>query len=160
MAGTRSEYLLQLLRGLDGERSRLVIVSFNRPEGYKLHDNATLPTLTKSFEAAGSMGNLKIWPMWVRAKDGRGAAGGNHYMKTVFVETMARTWDLLRGYDGDAAFLEDDLRVSPDFFSALKAASQIKRANDVGVFAMGGWAGQNTGSFHHPEAQHFVLKTW
>ena len=71
---------------------------------------------------------------------------------------MAKAFSVLRGYDGDAVFLEDDLRVSPDFFSALEAASQIKQANDVAVFAMGGWAGQNIGSVHHPE--RFVLKTW
>eukprot|EP01043_Picozoa_sp_COSAG02_P109927 COSAG02_NODE_46037_length_352_cov_0.802372_1_plen_117_part_11 len=77
------------------------------------------------------------------------------------MDTMTKVWEILRGYDGDAVFLEDDLLVSPDFFAAVGAASKIKQANDMAVFAMGGWSGQNIGSdgsLHN--TRMFMRKTW
>jgi hypothetical protein len=159
MAGSRSEYLVQLLRSVDVlGQPRLVIVSFNRPEPARSHD----ALLTKSFKAAQMPTRLRIWPVWIHSIASRGKLpqymGRNHQMKAVWVETMVKVWEVLRGHDGDTVFLEDDLVVAPDFFSALGAASQIKRANDAAVFAMGGWAGENVGSIRRPE--QFVRKTW
>lgn len=156
MAGTRSRYLLRQLQNLDDlGRPRLVIVSFNRPMLTESHPIA----LTKSFEAAGTMKNIVVWPIWIQSMAVHESM--NHHVKMVWMDTMTKVWEILRGYDGDAVFLEDDLLVSPDFFAAVGAASKIKQANDMAVFAMGGWSGQSIGSdgsLHNPRM--FMRKTW
>lgn len=153
MAGSRSEYLRQQLESLDAlGHAQLVIISFNRP----VLENSRSATLTKSFEAASLMRHLVIWPIWIRPSVVR--EGMNRHLKTVWMETMVGVWEVLRGYEGDAVFLEDDLVVSPDFFAAMSAASKIKQSSNMAVFAMGGWAGENTGLKRSPE--EFIRKTW
>ena len=156
MAGARSGYLRRQLQSLDDQgRARLVIVSFNRPKLSESH-----PTeLTKSFEAAATMKHILIWPIWIQSR--AASTSLNRHVKMVWIDTMIKVWETLHGYNGDAVFLEDDLLVSPDFFAAVGAASEIKQTNDLAVFSMGGWAGQNIGSdpsLHNP--RQFMRKTW
>lgn len=157
MAGSRSEYLLQVLQQLDDlGRAQLVIVSYNRPKISESHPIE----LTKSFEVAGTMKNLIVWPIWSSQNLLTDAHGSmNRYVKVVWMETMAKVWETLHGYDGDVIFLEDDLLVSPDFFTAVDAASEVKQSSNTAVFALGGWAGQNAGSASRRPEQ-FMRKTW
>ena len=52
-------------------------------------------------------------------------------------------WDILKPYDGDVAFIEDDLVVSLDFYRALAETLRFKQLKGANVFAMGGWGGEN-----------------
>lgn len=157
MAGSRSNYLLQQLQNLDDlGRAQLVMVSFNRPMLTQTH-----PTeLTKSFKIACTVKNLIIWPIWIRSDSTVAEESMNRHMKVVWMHTMSKVWQALDGYEGDVVFLEDDLLVSPDFFAAAGAASEIKQTSGMAIFALGGWAGQNTGSPAGRRPEQFVRKTW
>ena len=72
--------------------------------------------------------NIGIFTGGVQYHGSDGCPAGNAYMKRVWVKTMTQAWALLPDYDGDMVFLEDDLRVAPDFFSAVAAASRISCA--------------------------------
>jgi hypothetical protein len=151
LAGHRHEYLQQTLASLDTHR-RLVVVSFNTAVAAKHR-------LTRSFDAARCVKHLRILPLRVQLDCGDCEAHrpGNAFAKRVWVLSMRQVWKTLVGYSGDVVFLEDDLRVAPDFYAAVAAASRIKSSASSQLFAMGGWAGINT---KLPDPHHFILKTW
>jgi hypothetical protein len=66
-------------------------------------------------------------------------------LKHHWFNVMHNVWDLLSDYDGDIVFLEDDILISPDFFTALDAAVRFKKQSNgiAQVLAMGGWGGEH-----------------
>jgi hypothetical protein len=67
-------------------------------------------------------------------------------LKHIWFAAMHSVWKspLLRNYDGNVVFLEDDVVPSPDFFVALDFACHSKsKTSIIQVISMGGWGGEN-----------------
>jgi hypothetical protein len=67
-------------------------------------------------------------------------------LKHTWYAAMHALWDspLLKEYDGNVVFLEDDVVPSPDFFVALDFACHSRsKTSIIQVVSMGGWGGKN-----------------